>query len=100
MKRRWIVFAVLIFALLSFVPVVNGGAKMGWLKVWVAYPAFISSLAEGNSWDIALLCLVVAVLHIGLSAALGIGLDRFAKRIEAKRTSTASQPIARKSGSG
>jgi len=88
MKRRWILFAVLVFALLAFVPVVNGSDKMGgWLKVWLAYRLLPLALAESGSKGIVSLLLAIIGLHIGLSVSIGIGLDRLARRIERRGTS-------------
>ena len=86
--KRWIVFTVLIFALLSSIPVVDSGYTTGWLQVWAAYPAFFTCLCEeGWLMNITLISLAIIIVHIGLSVALGIGLDRLARRLDAKRRS-------------
>jgi len=88
MKRRWILFALLVFVLLAFVPVIDGGDKMGgWLKVWVAYPILVSALAVGNCKGVIALCFGVIGLQIGFSVSIGIGLDRLARRIEKRGAS-------------
>jgi energy-coupling factor transporter transmembrane protein EcfT len=98
MKRRWILFAVLVFALLAFVPVVNVGAKMGWIRVWMAYPfVLVSGLGIFSTKGFVALFAIIG-LHVGLSVSIGIGLDRLIRRIEPKRTS--NQVSDATSGSG
>ena len=76
MRRRSFLFAALVFVLLSFLPAIDGGEKMGWIPVWWAYPALFHCLAAWNFRDVAGVSLLLIGLQVGFSAGIGIGLGR------------------------
>ena len=86
-RRRSLLFTCLIFAVLSFAPVVNGGEKLGWLPRWMAYPALVSCLAARKWADLALLSSVVIVGHVGLSLGFGATLGWLVSRMTGQRDS-------------
>jgi hypothetical protein len=74
--QRKLVLSVSIFGLLALVPVLNGGAKLGWLQVYQAYP-FVFYAIRGSEWDVyASVASAVILSHLSLSATLTYVLDR------------------------
>ena len=78
--QRIVIYSVLAFIPLLFIPVVRLGGKLGWLSVWFAYrliPHCLTSLDELDST--LLFCAGVITLHIGISVLIGIGLNRLTR---------------------
>ncbi len=69
-RRETFLCTLLVFISLGFVPIVDGGGKMGWLPVWEAYPVIFS--AGGNrQWDaVFVVASLVIIAHCALAAAI------------------------------
>ena len=75
-KKRTLLLALPIFALLAFVPALDGRPKLGWMPGYLAYPYAFSAIKEGE-WDrILALSTEVIVGHIGLTIGLALILNR------------------------
>jgi hypothetical protein len=75
-RQRTISPALPIFALLAFVPALDGRPKLGWMPAAVAYPAAFSAIEDGD-WDrILALSTEVILGHVGLTVGLASILNR------------------------
>lgn len=75
-RKRTLLLALPIFALLAFVPALDGRPKLGWMPAYLAYPCAFSAIKEGE-WDrILALSTEVILGHIGLTIGLAIIMNR------------------------
>ena len=75
-RRQTLLLALPIFALLAFVPALDGRPKLGWMPAYLAYPCALSAIKAGE-WDgtLALSTEVIAG-HIGLTIGLAFIMNR------------------------
>jgi hypothetical protein len=74
--KRTLLLVLPIFALLAFVPALDGRPKLGWMPVYLAYPCVFSAIKEGE-WDrILALSAEVIVGYIGLTIGLALIMNR------------------------
>jgi len=75
-KQRTVLLAVPFFAAFAFIPFMNPGGKVGLIRVWMAYPAFVGSLLAGQFDELCLACFIIVIAHLGVAIALGALLSR------------------------
>lgn len=69
-RKRTLSLALPIFALLAFVPALDGRPKLGWMPAYVACPAASSAIKDGEYDRILALSSVVILGHVGLTIGL------------------------------
>jgi hypothetical protein len=75
-RKRILLLALPIFALLAFVPALDGRPKLGWMPAYFAYPFAFDAIKDGE-WDrILALSTEVILGHIGLTIVLAFILNR------------------------
>ena len=75
-RKRTLLLALPIFALLAFVPALDGRPKLGWMPAYFAYPVAFDAIRNGE-WDrILALSTEVILGHTGLTIGLAIIMNR------------------------
>jgi hypothetical protein len=75
-RKRTLLLALPIFALLAFVPALDGRPKLGWMPAYFAYPVAFDGIKDGE-WDrILVLSTEVSMGHIGMTIGLAFVMNR------------------------
>ncbi len=70
--KRTLLLALPIFALLAFIPALDGRPKLGWIPAYFAYPVAFDAIRDGE-WDrILALSSAVIVVHVGVTISLAL----------------------------
>jgi hypothetical protein len=75
-KKRILLLALPIFALLAFVPALDGRPKLGWMPAYLAYPCAFDAIKDGEWGRILALSTEVILGHIGLTIGLAFIMNR------------------------
>lgn len=75
-RKRTLSFALPIFALLAFVPALDGRPKLGWMPAYFAYPVAFDAVRDGEWGRILVLSTEVILGHIGLTIGLALIVNR------------------------
>ncbi len=74
--KRTLLLAPPIFALLAFIPALDGRPTLGWMPAYVAYPAALSAIKDGERDRILALSSAVILGHVGLTISLAFIVNR------------------------
>ena len=75
-RKRTLLLALPIFALLAFVPALDGRSRLGWMPAYLAYPVAFDAIKDGEWNRILALSTEVILGHVGLTIVLAIILNR------------------------
>ena len=75
-RKQSLLLGLPIFALLAFVPALDGRPKLGWMPAYFAYACAFDAIKDGE-WDRILAVSTEVILgHIGLTIVLAFILSR------------------------
>ncbi len=72
LRRRYLIILAVVFLATLFVPVVDGGAKFGWIPVAAAYPIVPGSIFRSDDDLIGIFALCYGVIAVHNLLSIGV----------------------------